>query len=191
MSNHISNKLTIIGTDEEVKEVFEFIKIDKEGIGTIDFDKITPMPKWVYGSSEDVIGIRSTDEDKWGAENTSLNWARKNWGTKWGAYSQPDSRNTNNTIFFQTAWNGVPKLIQKIAWIFPNIIVEYSFADEDLGSSNCGIYRFKENEILDEIHYGSCTKEAYELAFDLVECGETPHYYKFNTETNTYEYIEN
>lgn len=38
--------------------------------------------------------------------------------------------------------------MQKIAWIFPNVIIEYSYADEDLGSS---IYQFKENEILKEI----------------------------------------
>ncbi|MFD0713209.1 hypothetical protein [Paenibacillus sp. GCM10027626] len=171
MPDHISNKLRIIGTNEQVKEVMEFIKYDSEGIGTIDFNKITPMPRWVYGSSPDVMGISLSDEKKWGRENTSLGWARQHWGTKWNAFSQPDTRNTEDTLYFQTAWNGVPDIIQKIAWIFPNVTLEYSFANEDLGSSNCGIYRFKENEVLEEIHYQSGSKEAYELAFDLAENG--------------------
>jgi hypothetical protein len=190
MPNHISNKLKIIGTGEQVKEVMEFIKDDSEGVGTIDFNKITPMPRWVYGSSPDIEGIRRSDEEKWGSENTSLNWARRHWGTKWNAYSQPDSRNTKDTIYFQTAWNGVQELIQKIAWIFPNITIEYSFADEDLGSSNNGILRFKGNEVLEEIEYPSLSKEAYELAFDLVESGKIPAWYKFNEKINTYEEVE-
>lgn len=190
MPNHISNKVKVVGTKEEIREVLEFIKIDDEGVGTIDFNKITPMPKWVYGSNPEVIGISRGDEEKWGRENTALAWMRRNWGTKWGAYSQPDSRNTEDAIFFQTAWNGTPDLIQKIAWIFPNVIIEYSFADEDLGSSNCGFYRYKENEVLEEIQYDSRSKEAYELAFDLVERGEVPEWYKFNEITGTYEHVE-
>ncbi|MFD1385703.1 hypothetical protein ACFQ4Z_02745 [Oceanobacillus oncorhynchi subsp. oncorhynchi] len=189
MPNHISNKLKIIGSDSETKEVLDFVKIDEIGTG-IDFNKITPMPKWIYGNSPDVIGIGLEDEKKWGKENTSLEWARNNWGTKWGAYGQPDNRNTEDTIYFQTAWNGVPNLIQKIAWLFPNVIVEYSFADEDLGSTNCGFYRFKENEILEEISYDFLSKEAYELAFELVEHGEVPHYYKFDENAGTYKIMD-
>lgn len=185
MPNHISNKLKVIGTDDQVKEVMEFIKIDSEGIGTIDFNKITPMPKWVYGSQSNVIGISNEDIEKYG-ENNSLDWAREHWGTKWGAYQQPDSRSNNDTVFFETAWNGVPKLIHKIAWIFPEVIIEYSFADADLGSSNCGVYRFKDTEVLSETHYEACSKEAYELSFELVNNSDVPEYLKFDKSKNTY-----
>lgn len=190
MPNHISNKVKFVGLVEEVKEVLEFIRNDEEGVGTIDFNKITPMPKWVYGSSPEIIGISCGDEEKWGRENTALEWMRRNWGTKWNAYGQSDSRNTEDTIYFQTAWNGVPDLIQKIAWIFPNVIIEYSFADEDLGSGNCGIYHFKESETLEKIEYAPLSKEAYELAFELVENGEIPKWYKFDDDTGTYECVE-
>ncbi|MCM3704033.1 hypothetical protein [Paenibacillus macerans] len=187
MPNHITNKVKIIGTEEQVNEVLEFIKNDELDVGTIDFNKITPMPKWVYGNSPDIYGISSKDEMWWGEDNTSLGWARKHWGTKWNAYGQPDERSSKDTVYFKTAWNGVPNLIQKIAWIFPEIEIEYSFADEDLGSSNCGIYRFKYDEVEEEIHYLSRSKEAYELAFDLVHEG-IPKWYVFDPDTNTYEY---
>ncbi|WP_078392041.1 hypothetical protein [Shouchella patagoniensis] len=190
MPNHISNKLKVIGLEKEVQAVMDFIKIDEKGIGTIDFSKITPIPKWIYGVSPDVKGISLEDEEKWGSENTILNWQRKHWGTKWNAYSQPDVRSSDDTVFFQTAWNGVEKLIQKIAWIFPNVVIEYSYADEDLGSSNNGIYTFKENEILKEIEYEFDSKEAYELAFELCENGKIPPHYKFNDALGTYEFVE-
>lgn len=190
MPNHITNKLKIVGSSEQVKEVLEFIMSDSLGCGTVDFNKITPMPKWVYGSSPDVKGITLADELKWGKENVCLDWARKNWGTKWNAYSQPDKRNTEDTIYFQTAWNGVPDLISKIAWIFPRVTIEYSFADEDTGSSNCGVYQFSEHIILESKEYESCSKEAYELAFELNSGGVIPSYYKFNDVKNTYEYVD-
>lgn len=189
MPNHISNKLKVIGTNKQIKEVLDFIKIDEIGAG-IDFNKITPMPKWVYGSNPDVHGISMTDEEKWGEENTSLNWARRNWGTKWCGYQQPDSRNTEDTIYFQTAWSGIPELIQKIAWIFPDVVIEYSFADEDLGSSNCGYYQFKESEILEEMRYASQSIQAYELSFELVENGAIPDYYVFDENAGTYRLVE-
>ena len=42
MPNHITNILTIHGTDEQVDKVLEFIKNDELGVGTIDFNKIIP-----------------------------------------------------------------------------------------------------------------------------------------------------
>lgn len=45
MPNHVTNILTIKGNMEEVTSVFNKIKIDKEEVGTIDFNKIIPMPE--------------------------------------------------------------------------------------------------------------------------------------------------
>lgn len=45
MPNHVTNILTIKGNTEEVTSVFNKIKTDKEEIGTIDFNKIIPMPE--------------------------------------------------------------------------------------------------------------------------------------------------
>ena len=191
MPNHVTNKLTILGTKEQVKEVFDFIKIEKSeenpnvyGMGTIDFNKITPMPKWVFSG---ILGRE--DEEKYGKENCWYDWCCKNWGTKWNAYGQPNKGNTENTICFETAWDGVPDLIQKLAWIFPNVIIEYSYSDEDFGY-NVGKYRFRDTETLEEYLPVGGSKEAYELAFEVN--GSTPEDYDmvFNKDINNYEYIE-
>lgn len=194
MPNHITNKLVIKGKKEDINKVLDFIKIEKDyneevnGVGTIDFNKITPMPKWVYGSSPDVHEISRADEEKYGEENTSIAWARKNWGTKWNAYGQPDNRNTDNTVYFQTAWNGIPKLIQKLAWIFPNVEIEYSYCDEDFGC-NLGRYRFKNTEILEEYLPNSGSKEAYELGLEIEQCKPEEKYIRFNPKIDNYEYF--
>ena len=67
-------------------------------------------------------------------------WSNANWGTKWNAYRTDiclSLDETNATIRFQTAWNGVPNLIGILTEKFPNLIFQYDYADED-ASYNCG-----------------------------------------------------
>lgn len=185
MPNNVTNKLKILGSKKDVKALLDFIQMEELGKGTIDFNKITPMPLWVYGS-QDERGITLEDEQQWGKDYTKLAWSNNNWGTKWNAYQQPDQRATEDTIYFQTAWNDVAELIFKLGWIFPNVTLEYSFANEDKGSSKCGSYRFKNSEILETIKYKKQSKEAYEIAFNLIDNGNVPEEYVFDTVLNTY-----
>lgn len=65
-------------------------------------------------------------------------WSCANWGTKWNAYDTILEEYDNNAIiYFNTAWSGVPHLIEILCTQFPNISFEYKFADEDMGY-NCG-----------------------------------------------------
>ena len=45
MPNHVMNILTIKGSKERVREILEEIKDEEVGYGSIDFNKIEPMPK--------------------------------------------------------------------------------------------------------------------------------------------------
>lgn len=45
MPNWVENKLSYNGNEAEIKEMLEKIKYDNSTIGTIDFNKIIPMPK--------------------------------------------------------------------------------------------------------------------------------------------------
>lgn len=190
MPNHIANRLKIIGTPESVNAVLNFIKIEKSeennefyGIGTIDFNKITPCPPWVFKENLD-----REHEEKYGKENCWYEWNIKNWGTKWNAYNQTNEDKSPDTICFETAWSGVPKLIEKIAWIFPNVELQYEFADEDLGY-NVGRYNFKDTEIEDNSPE-SHSKEAYELAFDLKDIDFEDYGYAYDETEQTYVYVE-
>lgn len=72
-------------------------------------------------------------------------WSIANWGTKWNAYDSFLSvwRNIAE-IHFDTAWSGVPKLIDRLSKLFPNLSFDYKYADENF-SSNCGMGSTNEN----------------------------------------------
>lgn len=67
---------------------------------------------------------------------TWYKWRIKNWGTKWNAY---DIQMIDDyTIKFDTAWSGVPSLIEVLSTMFPDVTLEYCYADEDAG---CNTFR--------------------------------------------------
>lgn len=182
MPNHIANKLIINGTEEQIKKVMDFLKSEE---GVIDFNNITPMPKWVYGSSPDILGISSNDMELYGRENTSIGWAIQHWGTKWNAYDAHTLG--DNALVWNTAWSGVPDLMRKLAWIFQDVTLRYTFIDEDWGGGNYGVWEFQgtaaNKTLLNE-------KEEMELAFELWCEGEVPDHLVFDETQNKYIFRE-
>lgn len=45
MPNHVKNIITLRGNEQEIRRMLEQIKSDEFGVGTVDFDKIIPMPE--------------------------------------------------------------------------------------------------------------------------------------------------
>lgn len=45
MPNHVINRVSVSGPPVSVKDLLESIQDDKKGLGTIDFNKIIPMPE--------------------------------------------------------------------------------------------------------------------------------------------------
>lgn len=98
--------------------------------------------------------------------STWYDWCNKYWGTKWNAY-KCDIEDTEDTIYFLTAWDGVPQLIEMLSVKFPNAEFEYYYADEDFGY-NVGSYRFKNGDKVEEIIKGG-TPRAYDLACEIMQ----------------------
>lgn len=153
MANDITNRLRLEGEQDDINKVFDFIKAtepnNKGKLEFIDFNKLVPMPQELLNNGG------------W------YDWRNANWGTKWNAY-HTEKVEGENTIFFLTAWGGVPELMNLLASKFPNVTFYYDYASEDIGY-HVGSWKFKGNE-------GWCTpikedsKEAYELCFDLGNC---------------------
>ncbi len=139
MPNWVTNNLTINGTMEQVNEVKEFLKDEHEGLGSIDFNNITPMPKWIYSGD-----LSDKEIDKYGEENCWLNWCETNWGTKWNARNI--GSNSENIIGFNTAWASPVDLIKKLSWIYPKLEFEISWVDVMTGEA--GTTLFQNGEIL-------------------------------------------
>lgn len=182
MPNYVVNKLKITGRKEEILEALNFIKAD-EGF-CIDFNKITPMPKWVYHGD-----LGRKEEEKYGKENCWYEWSIQNWGTKWNAIRAKDSYyfklppSNEDSIFFETAWSGVPELISKLGFIFPNVIIDYYWYNENFGYG-VGHITIKDTKVIKYIPEGG-SKEAFDLACEISNMTLKEHGYNEN-----YEYID-
>jgi hypothetical protein len=83
-------------------------------------------------------GKKYVDNYKNYGSATWYRWSLNNWGTKWNAYDVSlwvNETEDGAIITFDTAWSGVPDLIEKLAKKFPNIYFEYKFADEDFAQN--------------------------------------------------------
>lgn len=45
MPNHVQNVVRLQGDEKRIREVLETVKNDQYGIGSVDFEKIIPMPQ--------------------------------------------------------------------------------------------------------------------------------------------------
>lgn len=91
-------------------------------------------------------------------------WQSANWGTKWNSYSC--EKKEGNVWEFDTAWNGVPKIVSEISKAFPEIEIVYEYSDEDTGS-NCGTNIYEDGELKETNIPENGSNEAYDLAFKL------------------------
>jgi hypothetical protein len=233
MPNHIKNRITILGTSEQVEEVLDKFstyypaelaraiygggiicnhKSDSlcygwfdEKTGTFsrrgkdpvvglpeeyvfqinqawthfpDFEKVIPPPENIFKGD---LGEKERKECEESGRPNWYDWNISNWGTKWNSYSC--KKESWNIFTFETAWSGVPGIIQEMSKLCPDITLEYEYSDEDIGS-NCGVGKAKAGELELE-RFTGYSKEAYEIAFKLrPECKND---YVLN-EHGTYEY---
>lgn len=153
------NKKDVIGLPEgwslEIKDAYDHFP---------DFNKVIPQPENIFTGD---LGDKERKECRKKGIPNWLDWNRANWGTKWNCYSC--EKVSYNTFTFETAWSGVPEMMEVLSKKFPEIEFIYEYADEDTGY-NTGYYNL-ENGIITEHHPEDGSKEAYDLAFRL-----RPHY---------------
>lgn len=152
------------------------IEINESFLHFPDFAKVIPPPDDPAYRDEPSQKIAEASPNWW------YRWNIDHWGTKWGSYSCKQL--AINEYTFETAWSGVPKIIEVISKAFPLVTIKYSWADEDTGY-NCGrsLYR---NGLLDEEKPKGGSKEAYELSFEL-KPGSSENYKLIG---DKYEYVE-
>lgn len=93
-------------------------------------------------------------------------WSVKNWGTKWNAYSQNPKINTNECIYFETAWSAPIELIRLLSEKFPEAIIYLDYADEDTGS-NTGNIVYEAGKITHKFQPKSQSEDGYKIYFEL------------------------
>lgn len=218
MPNHITNRLTIIGTEEQVKQVREAIKGERED-QFIDFNKIAPIPKELEGTQSPlrIISQKEYDEQERRIRENDLTDNEKNWGLSrgltqkladeyrekfghadwygwqienWGTkWNAYDQCSIDeNVIEFQTAWSTPHSLLVNLSELFPEVTFEVRFADEDFGYNVGEFTLFGGEEIDCNIPDGG-SDEAFEMAMDI-QYGTPEDYFDCNQEIFTDEYVE-
>ena len=185
MPNHVTNIVRVSGDPEKVKAMFEDIKDDKIGLGSIDFNKVIPMPEHIFRGN---LGM--AEREKYGKDNW-YDWSIAHCGTKWnsygydGAYTPQDFDGEH--IEFQTAWSRPESVIAALAAKYPDLSFEHKWADEDFGY-NVGHLEYEDGEeMFCDIPPGG-SKEALEMAAEIHDVDLADEGYLYNEKTGEYEY---
>lgn len=163
MPNHVTNILTVAGDKETVTEMHEAIKNDKYGIGTIDFNKIIPMPENIYRGDLGVLERRKYGKDNW------YDWSVDNWGTKWNAYGYGSEsiEFKPGRVWFLTAWAAPHPVIRMLSKMYPDLEITHEWANEDYGS-DCGRIVYRGGEQLDE-YYPEYNEDILDFVSNIFE----------------------
>lgn len=149
MPNHVTNVIKLNGDRKRIRELLEQIQNDELGLGTMDFNKIIPIPENI--------------DDKW------YDWCIANWGTKWSAYGYEKDRDYSNAeeLRFLTAWAAPHPVIQRLSEMFPEIEIIHEWADEDVGM-NCGRNAYYDGDRIEE-YYPESEKDRLEFAARVMD----------------------
>jgi len=126
MNKNNFNRLIILGSDDEVKQVREFLKGEPDYDGSerhIDFNKIIQMPDELYVQSHFENECYERDEYPW------RKWCINNWGCEQNAYCQKSD--SFNSISFQTKDYPVSILISTLSKKFREIGFLYLWGDSE------------------------------------------------------------
>ncbi|MHB1484828.1 MAG: DUF3846 domain-containing protein [Saccharofermentanales bacterium] len=185
MANYVKNILTFEDvTEEKLSEIYEAIMNEEFGLGSIDFNKIIPMPI-------DTANPETEFSEK------SQSWSIKNWGTKWNAFgfdienasSYPSYDAYANVIEFNTAWSPPIPIIEKLASLHPDVLIKHLWADEDFGY-NVGICEYQNGELIFENIPSGGSRESYELASQIIGYSLKELGYQLTPGGTNYEYLE-
>ncbi len=185
MANHITNRIVIHADDIKVRKILETIKNDKIGLGSIDFDKIIPMPDNIFR------GDLGQEEMEQYGENNWYDWSVEHRGTKWNAYGYESfvPYEGGNTIEFLTAWSRPEPVVIKLSQMFPDAQFQHAWADEDIGS-NVGEILYQNGEEMEYDVPIPHSKEAYEMAAEIHDIELSDFGLFFDEKSRSYEYKE-
>ena len=107
MANVVSNELTIVGDEEELKRFRELLANPEED-RLLDYQKVAPIRKHT---------------DDWRADRIAV------WGSKWNACAIMGGEIEDKTLqyYFESAWSPVVPVIQVMARKFPKLSFDYRF----------------------------------------------------------------
>jgi len=145
MPNHCTNGLIILGPLADVDELVDLMQGEKN---PFDFERLLPMPEELgqvdAPNWDEALTVRF--RRKYGASDWH-EWAIKNWGTKWNAYSfeafpegespleelaRAQGADIPRSVYyeFDTAWSPPTPVIRALVERFPECTFTHDYVDE-------------------------------------------------------------
>ena len=176
MAYKYKNVLNLQAPDKVIREILSSIQHTEHGLGSIDFNTITPMPPWVLA----------------GSESAKESWCKENWGAPENASGLAQSvasYDGGDTIEFDTLGSDVRELMRKLSMMFPQagLVVDYLWASEDVGA-DVGAVQFIDGEQVYEYIPEAGSSAAFEMAFDVFATNAKAHGLVFDDTLGTYRY---
>ncbi len=106
-----------------------------------------PMPLEYKGTVEGTNRETAADGKTW------YDWARENWGTKWGTYDEYHMVSDDRIVItMMSAWCPPYRLFERLGKMYPNLNFEANGYDE--GNDELSYFWLDENGSLDEMNLG-------------------------------------
>ena len=123
MPNHCTHVVKITGPDPVIENLVGFLAENKE---PFSFNKILPQPSCVFR------GNLGRKEEAQNSGRNWLDWNRRRWGTKWGAYDHAEPIKEKGSVVyrFDTAWSYPAPIFQELSALFPDLSIEVKAIDE-------------------------------------------------------------
>lgn len=181
----VRNILNIQGSQAQAAAILDFIADRRAGRGSVDFNRVTPMPPWVYRQPTNLALL-----GKYGEENCARGWCLANWGTPQNALRPEKSAREydgGSAIRFDTEDREVRELVRKLSLIFKDVHLDYLWASKDIGS-NAGAAQYRDGEAIIEFIPTPGTRAAVEKALDILGGRAADYGLTFDPATGNYEY---
>ena len=92
-------------------------------------------------------------------------------------------------MVFCTAWDSVPKIVALLSRKYPEQAITYRWADEDIGH-NVGELTLKDGEVIDMNIPENGSREAYEMAAEIMEVDLSDYDLHLTKDGSRYEYCD-
>ena len=113
----VFSELSVSGDPQMIEKMFDDIQNEEEGLGSIDFNKIIPVPKDIYDGSLEKAAIEKNN-------NNLSEWLKDNWGVQKSIYGSYIPFFLDNAMWIVTL-GGVPlEIFDALAKNYPDLIFE-------------------------------------------------------------------
>lgn len=146
MQKNVLNRVRLSGNQNRIDELLEAVRYDGCKPGTLDFEKLLPIPQNITRDSE------------------RLYWSEDNWGSKWNSYGW--GKLQDNTLSFFSANSRVMPVITALAERYPEVGIRYCWSSDTLGE-HVGYAEFSSGVMTEERKLDDGSEEAFALASEL------------------------